>query len=393
MELATLPVMEERKRLWTALKDLHSERPMVLFETATLENYVAPSELVCEDPTWRGIERQMLWTIRHVEEVGDDLVIEPVWRLGWHVTATGYGVEVTSHHATDIEGGQTGYAFDHPIRTPSDLDRLTPRRWSVDRERSQRWFEQVSDLFGDILPVVLHGTRGHHAGLTQMCFKFIGNDRLLMWPFDEPEALHRLMAFLRDDSLAYFEFLEREHLLGLNNDSTLVGSGSPGYTTALQAAGYSGVARLCDLWVWMESQETTCISPAMFDEFFLPYMAEVSRRFGLVYYGCCEPVHDRWDYLRRAIPHIRACSVSPWCDMSFVAERFGREVVFSRKPKPWAISGYTPDWDELKKDLDETLAAARDCHLEIIYRDVYRIHGDRPRLRRWVEMVRAATGA
>ena len=34
MELASLPVMAERRRLWTALNDLHAERPMVLFETA-----------------------------------------------------------------------------------------------------------------------------------------------------------------------------------------------------------------------------------------------------------------------------------------------------------------------------------------------------------------------
>jgi hypothetical protein len=33
MELAHLPVMTERKRLWTALKDLRPVRPMVLFET------------------------------------------------------------------------------------------------------------------------------------------------------------------------------------------------------------------------------------------------------------------------------------------------------------------------------------------------------------------------
>jgi hypothetical protein len=42
--------------------------------------------------------------------------------------------------------------------------------------------------------------------------------------------------------------------------------------------------------------------------------------------------------------------------------------------------------------MDETLAAARDCNLEIIYRDVYRIHGDRPRLRRWVELARSRIG-
>ncbi|MGC8780096.1 MAG: hypothetical protein ACP5UQ_04440 [Anaerolineae bacterium] len=50
------------------------------------------------------------------------------------------------------------------------------------------------------------------------------------------------------------------------------------------------------------------------------------------------------------------------------------------------------NWDELEQDLDETLAAARDCNLEIIYRDVYRINGDRPRLTKWVQMVRSRIG-
>jgi hypothetical protein len=127
----------------------------------------------------------------------------------------------------------------------------------------------------------------------------------------------------------------------------------------------------------------------MFDEFFLPYMAEVAGLFGLVYYGCCEPVHDRWDRLRRAIPHIRAVSISPWCDMRAMAEQLGRDCVFSRKPRPAPISGNSADWDALEKDVDETLAAARGCNLEIIFRDVYRIGGERGRLRKWVDMVRS----
>jgi hypothetical protein len=134
------------------------------------------------------------------------------------------------------------------------------------------------------------------------------------------------------------------------------------------------------------------ISPAMFERLFLPDMAEVSRMFGLIYYGCCEPVHDRWDKISAAIPHVRGVSISPWCNMRLMAEKLGRERVFSRKPKPWPISGPAADFDALEKDLDDTLAAARDGCLEIIYRDVYRIDGDRPRLRKWVELVRSRIG-
>lgn len=392
MEIASRPVMEERKRQWTALKDLKAECPMVLFETWTLENYVADDELECEDPAFRGIERRMRWIIRHAEEVGDDIVVEPYWRVGWNIGSSGYGVQIHSRHAEDHDGGRIGYAFENPIKTPGDVEKLKPQERWVDREKSKESRERLSDIFGDILPVIHYGTTGHHAGLTSDVFRFIGNQSLMTWLYDEPETIHRIMAYLRDDRLAYFDLLEQEELLGLNNNSTLVGSGSPGYTTALPQPGYSGTARLKDLWLWMESQETTAISPSMFGEFFLPYMADICRRFGLIYYGCCEPVHDRWDELIAAIPNIKAVSISPWCDMEMIAEKLGKDYVFSRKPVPAPISGITPDWDALKKDTDETLKAAKDCNLEIIYRDVYRIEGDRPRLRKWADMVRSRIG-
>jgi hypothetical protein len=392
MELANLPVMAERRRQWMALNDLHAERPMVLFETDFLENYVAEAELQCADPYLRDVERHMRWDVRHAEEVGDDMVVEPFYRLYWEIDWPDYGVPLHAEHATDGQGGQVAYVYEHPLRTPDDVTRLKPRTWHVDRHSTQRHFEQLADTFGDILPVVLHGSGALHSGLTQDLFKLIGNDNLMMWTFDAPQALHRVMAYLRDDRVAYYTWMEQEGLLGLNSTGwERVGSGSPGYTTALPQPGGDGRVRLCDLWVWMESQETTMISPRMFGEFFLPYMADVCRCFGLVYYGCCEPVHDRWDLVSRAIPHVRAVSVSPWCNQAEIGRKLGRRYVYSRKPKAAPISGPAPDWDVLRADMEETLAAARDCNLEFIYRDVYRI-GDRERLRKWTQMVRAQIG-
>ena len=391
MELASLPVMAERRRQWTALHDLHAERPMVLFETETLEHYVAEDELVCRDPFLRHVELRLRWKIRHAEEVGDDLVLEPHWRVYWNIQATDYGVEIHAEHAVDNQGGDVAYHYSHPLRSPGDLARLRPRSWCVDREKTQRQAGLLQEIFGDLLPVVLHGTGGLWFALTQDLFKLIGNDNLLMWTYDAPEALHQIMAFLADDRLAYGRWLESEGLLGLNNDSETAGSGSPGFTTALPQPDYAGKPRLRDIWTWMESQETTMISPAMFGVFFLPYMAAVCREFGLIYYGCCEPVHDRWDRIVQAIPNVRAVSISPWCNQQAMAERLGRNYVFSRKPKAAPISGDAPDWDILAADVDGTLAAARGCNLEFIYRDVYRI-GDHQRLRRWVEMVRARIG-
>jgi hypothetical protein len=394
MELASLPVMDERRRLWTALNDLQAERPMVLFETWTLENYIQPDELECQDSYFRTVEESMRRFIRQAEEIGDDIVLDPHWRLYWDIECDypDFGVGLTSRHADDAQGGEVGFTFNHPIHTPDDAARLKQRSWCADREKTRQRQERLQEAFGNALPVVIHGTGGLHAGFTGDLFKLIGNDNLLMWPYDAPEALDAVMCYLRDDRIAYFRWLEQEGLLGLNNDSELVGSGSPGFTTRLPQSDYAGQPRLCDLWVWMESQETTMISPRMFTRQFLPYMAEVSKLFGQVYYGCCEPVHDRWDAIIEAIPNVRGVSISPWCDMQIMAKKLGRERVFSRKPKPWPISGPMPDFDTISQDLDETLEAARDCNLEIIYRDVYRIGGDRARLRKWLELVRSRIG-
>ena len=393
MELAALPVMQQRARQWTALKDLHPERPMVLFEIWTVENYVGPSELLCQDESNRQVELAMRRVIRQAEEIGDDFVVPPGYRVYWQTASSSYGVEIKDHHVLDERGTDLGYGFNHPIRTPDDIDRLVPRTWSVDRASTAAFAGRLYDTFGDILPIELHGTGGHIAALTSDLFRLIGNDNLLAWLYDAPDALHRLMAYLRDDRIAYYSWLESENLLGLNNDWELVGSGSPGYTTALPPAGTGHNTRLRDLWIWMELQETTMISPRMFAEFFLPYMADVARLFGLVYYGCCEPVHDRWTRLVNAMPHIRAVSMSPWCDQRALAAMVGRDVVLSRKPKPWLISGNAPDWEQLKKETAETLSAARDSCLEIIYRDVYRTEGDRARLSRWARMVKAMIGS
>ena len=390
MELASLPVMAERQRLWTALKDLHAERPMALFETLFLEDYVRDEDLACQDPFFREVEKGLRWEIRHVEEVGDDTVLPPEYRVYWDIDWPDYGVPIPQNYVTDGLGGHSGFNFDHPFKTPQDVERLKPRTWSVDREKTRRRLECLQETFGDILPVVLHGTpEQFHCGITKDLFMLAGNDNLLKWVYDSPQAIQQTMAFLRDDRLAYFDWLEKEGLLGVNNDWGYIGAGSPGATTNLPAPGYAGQARVKDMWIWMESQETTMISPRMFEKFFLPYMAELCKRVGLVYYGCCEPVHDRWEAIRKAIPNIRAVSIPAWADQRIMGEKLGKQYIYSRKPKTWLISTDNPDWDAIRQDLEETLAAARNCNLEIIYRDVYRLHDNQKSPMKWMEMVKA----
>ncbi len=184
--------------------------------------------------------------------------------------------------------------------------------------------------------------------------------------------------------------MEKEGLLYQNTDTWMPCPGSYGFVSDLAEPSASCAdIRLSDCWCWVESQETAPISPAMFSDFFLPHIAEVVRPFGLAYWGCCEGLHDRFPFIEKAIPNLRAVSVSGWSNLSRMSEMLGKRYVYSRKPTPAYISGEHPDWELLKKDVRETVVAAKNCNLELCFRDIYTINGDRPRLAQWVAMTRA----
>lgn len=110
---------------------------------------------------------------------------------------------------------------------------------------------------------------------------------------------------------------------------------------------------------------------------------------GLVYYGCCEGIDDRFEYIEKSIPNLRAVSVSGWSDLFKMGEMLGNKYVYSRKPVPAYISGKNPNWDLLRKDVKDTVTATKNCHLEFCYRDIYTINRDRKRLKDWVNMTRS----
>jgi hypothetical protein len=406
MEVASMPVMNERKRLWKAVHDLKAERPMILFETSWIEGFVEASELLCEDAFLRSVEQNMRITLRQAEELRDDLVIEPYYMIGWKMKFSDYGVPVEIRSATNKEESMA-YSFSFPIAAPQDINKLRKRTIAVDTEQTMLLKETLEDVMGGILPIKLgnydpfvyefdvgeFGDLGFNGnfffGLTWQLYRFIGNKGLLYWVYDAPDAIHKLMSYMLDDRIALFEYFEKEGLLALNTDSQMAGPRAYGYVSDLPDPDCRDKVSLKNLWGWAESQETTNISPRMYKEFILPYMAELSSKFGLIYYGCCEPLHDRLDLIMDAIPNLRSVSISGWSDLKKTAEMLGKKYVYSRKPTPAYISGPTPDWDLLKKDMKDTCAVAGDCNVEILFRDVYTTNGDRSRLSKWVDMTKS----
>jgi hypothetical protein len=57
-------------------------------------------------------------------------------------------------------------------------------------------------------------------------------------------------------------------------------------------------------------------------------------------------------------------------------ELLGNDYVYCRKPTPSFLSGKNPNWDSLKKDMEDTFNSAKNGSLEIVVRDVYDINGE-----------------
>lgn len=392
VELSQDPVNQERRDAWYRHDSVAVDsRPMVLIETGGLADkvkFLPDSVLQCQSQEARGIE----WAFRHefyqFDVLKDYHVIEPFWNIGWAVKTSDYGVQTVQHHATDYEG-MGARTWDAPIK---DLDRdfakLHPRTYSVDREATMKSKAYYEAVFEDALPVRIRGGFWWTTGMTWSAIDLIGLENIMLYMFDNPQGLHRLMAFLRDDHIAYAKWLEKEQLLTLNNENDYIGSGSMGYSRELPQSDWKpGMpVRLKDQWVLSESQETVGVGPDQFEEFIFPYQLAVTGYFGKVYYGCCEPVNNRWHILKR-LPNLARVSVSPWADEAFMAREFGRTYVYSRKPNPALIS-ITFDEDAIRADLRKTLSIAGGCRLELVMKDVHTVNNEPQRLARWVQLAR-----
>ena len=392
LELADDPVNVERREAWYKLDAGTDDRPMVLAEIGGVGDDVRPlpdSVLECEDPWARGVERGFRVESYQFGVLKDDHVVEPYLSVNWQVQVSDRGVTAVQHHP-DTGGKLGARRWDAPIQDlDKDFGKLHPRTATVNREATFAAKERLEKVFDGLLPVRIRGGYWWTMGMTWPAVELIGLDKLMLYMFDNPEGLHRIMAFLRDDHIGYAQWLEKEGLLNLNNENDYIGSGSMGYTRELPQSGWQegDPVRMKDQWVLSESQETVGVGPDQFEEFIFPYQLAVAEKFGKCYYGCCEPVHTRWHVLKR-MPNLERVSISPWTDEEFMAQELGRDYVYSRKLNPTLVSTEIFDEDAIRDDARRTLTVAKDCRVEIVMKDVHTLNNEPDRLARWVQIVR-----
>ena len=360
-QLAARPVEQEKKKLWTLHNDLRKTRPLIFCDPENgWQEIITPDQIQCTHSLARRWEHRLRKEVYWGEIMNDDRVIQPWFDLGWIYSRSDWGM-----HEVNI-GGQDGGArrWIAPLKDLSDLSALRFQKIVVDKPATDRLLELARDIFGDLLPPRLRASWYWTLGLTGELIKLRGLGQFMMDLCDDPNGLRRLMAFLRDGTMDMVSFLEKNGFYTLNNEGDYVGSGGFGWTTQLPAKDHAGRARAKDLWCLSESQETVAVSPRMFEEFVFEYQKPILDRFGLVCYGCCEPVHERWPIIKR-IRNLRRVSVSPWCDRQKMAEYLEDRYVYSLKPAPSLLAAEQFDEEAVRRDVRDALDKARGCRLEL----------------------------
>ncbi|GHU00586.1 hypothetical protein FACS1894142_8650 [Spirochaetia bacterium] len=135
------------------------------------------------------------------------------------------------------------------------------------------------------------------------------------------------------------------------------------------------------------AQMLSTVSPAMFEEYEINYMIPICERFGLVYYGCCEPLHHKMKEVRK-LPHVRKVSMSPWVDKEKGAAEIHGDYVYSCKPNPAFVATPSMDEDHIRKDLVETREICKryGCPVEFILKDISTVRHDPRRLQNWAKI-------
>lgn len=399
-EIAEKKEQKEKENLWRKMNDLKMDCPVVaVYPERAWKELILEKEYACSNAFLQGFERALRYQIFQYEHIGDDRVITADFTIPWEVKRENMGIEIKSI-ASKSEGPHA-IAWEKVIHNIEDVEKLKHTKLTVDRQLTYEKLEIAREIFGDILNMKIYGGRPFWSvGLAKLIM-IRGLEQTMIDMYEEPEILHKIMAFLQQDSMKIMDFYENNKLLDLNNDAAPIeyfhGAGHEGFTNRLPKTSLEGRAvTFRDMWGLGEMQEFSSVGPVQFKEFSLDYQVPLLKRFGLVNYGCCEPLDHSYDDLIKEIPNLTRVSVtSPYADKEIAAQKLGDNVIFAWKPNPTPLAMEYVDWDFIRKDARETIEIAKNynCNLEIIMKSTETFYGNHDnRIEKWVDVIKSEIG-
>jgi len=362
-----------------------SSRPMITIELWTFENEIIKPLLQCETQEGRDIEALLLANTVNFELFRDDTVVRDYLPVSMSYGIIPFGLPF--HR--DESGGLGHHFVPQVIDLAKDFMKLGKSTINKKRDSFEKRKEFLETTVGDILPVRQVGSPFAFSPMGDIV-RIMGMDNMYIAMCDEPERFHRMLDMVTNDYLSLMEESENDGLLLPTIGDQRLPQGSYCFTNDLPESGEHLAST--QIWGYLDSQETSGVSPEMYHEYVYPYYKKLSERFGLLSYGCCEGVHAIWEKSISKFENLRKVSISPWCDEEYMGGALqGRKTVFHRKPSPnfIGVERYMEE-DVVKAAMDKTVAAASGLTLEFSQRDVYTVHGDIGKVSRYIEMIREA---
>jgi len=367
---------------WHALEDGRRESPTVRLLFSNLTDEIITPRMQCEGLLARRIENDLICSMTGRSLFDDDTPVSDTFDLYMDTWVKPFGIEPEA--VKDKKSG--GYHIEPVIEDlEEDIDKLRGGTFGVEREKTAAFREVLEDVFGDVLPTKLRG--GQLLGpITNPLVHLMGMENYYFSMYDYPELLHEVMDMAATVYENYYDFLEREKLLLPTVGLAALNQESYAFTKELPS---ENVTKTTECWGFLESQETTAVSPDTFGEFVFPYQDRLVKRMGLLSYGCCERVDAIWEGYLSKWSNLRKLSVSPFNNEQQVGEYLrGTPVIYYSKPRAELVTAPVMDEDALRRDFKRICEAASGCLFEIGQREVMTLYGDAERGRRYVEIAK-----
>lgn len=386
-EIAADPVNGERERMWRRLNDLQEVRPLIWLNEVCWNEMNVNEELTLrtENPVCRRIETELRRTIYQWTHMQGDMVVSQVFYSPFILRNSGFGIQVKADVLeTEEEREIASRHFHNQLQTDEDLEKIRDPVVSVDRARTGEFRRFYSRVFEGILPVETRGCTGFwYAPWDEIVF-WMGAGNVLEALLVRPEFMHKLIARVCQAFLRGLDQFQDLGLISRNDTNVRIGSGAYGYTGDLPRGG-ERPSTTAELWGSSTAQIFGSVSPEVHEEFGIAYERRWLERFGLAYYGCCEPLHNKLERLA-AIPNLRKISISPWANVAAAAELMRGKYVISLKPSPSCLAESSFEVEAVRRELRAKLEAARGCNVEIVLKDISTVRHEPQRLWRWTEV-------
>jgi hypothetical protein len=393
-QIAALPLQAQRADMWRCLNRLERVKPLIWINEIPWHEMNVDDELTltCEHPFCREHELRMRRELYQWRHMPGDMIIEPVFYSPLVIHDTGFGIsEDVDVAKTDEASTIVSRRFHRQIQEEADLAKIRTPVVTHDAEASARDHSLLNDLVGDLLSIQKRGAPGFWFAPWDELIRWWGVQEAMLDLVLRPELVHQAMDRLVSAYLSRLDQYVAGGLLSLNNHNVRVGSGGYGYSDELPRPGHDPAhIEPADLWGCGTAQIFSDVSPEMHVEFALQYERRWMDRFGLTYYGCCEPLHRKLDMLR-SLPNLRKISMSPWVDVEYAAQRIGGDYVFSHKPNPALFAEDTFNAGRARQELVDVLDRTRRCCVEVIMKDISTVRYEPQRLWRWAEIAREVT--